>query len=322
MDKPVYSAPPTEGLSYSSGTSAGDLSPTVSVVPAPIVADPSVPDPVPGDSSHASPVIIDSSDVSGLSILPISLQKVYGLDVSQLSSGSSGLFTPAQRSDGGTPVLLEDETAEPPTILHDGADKCPETPSTPPQAHAERSSIERLIVGKEDGGSAENRNIVLVDDFIEPSESAFLDDRHLGTEDVGVDDQNPVVDATQADDITPTPLDRSAKLTPSSLYKVDNPLAKDILPKISPKESPAHPDGLAVNGERLPGFPKVVEDDEDADGEADPDYSLVDRVVEEVTLSNAHQSVDEEGKLASSNVGNDIPSSMEVAPESETHPTR
>jgi hypothetical protein len=318
---------PTEVLSHPIGASAGeasqaDLSTAVLTIPAPIVADPSVPDPVPGDSFPASPVIIDSPDASGISVIPLSFQRVYDLDGCQLSSGTSGLFTPAQRSDGGTSVLLEDEAAEASTSLHNGAKQSPAIPSTPPQAHAERASTEHPTVVEEDGGRNENGDVAWVDNIIQSSKSPPSNERHLGVEAVDVDAQNPAVDAVQVDDNISTPLDRSAKLILSPLHKVDNILTKDISPGIPFKESPEHPDLKAANGERLSGAPKVVEDDEDADGEADPDYSPVNGVVEEVNLSNAHQPVDEEGGVAYSKVSNDNPGSTEVAQELETLPTR
>ncbi|KAF8265450.1 hypothetical protein EI94DRAFT_325828 [Lactarius quietus] len=85
---------------------SGPLSAAV-IIPAPIVADPSVPDPVPGDSPPASPPPIDSSIGPRLSIVPP--LEASDLEPSQISTVFSGLFTPAQRSGDGIPVLLEEE---------------------------------------------------------------------------------------------------------------------------------------------------------------------------------------------------------------------
>jgi hypothetical protein len=275
----VNSVHPIAGPSYPSEASAGDL-PHAPAIPAPIVADPSFPDPVPGESS----------DASGISIIPLSIQKLYDLDVPQLGSGTSGLFTPAQRSDGGTPVLLEDETQEAPTSPRNYADKGPATPSTPLQIHAEPSSPKCPIVVGDDGGDDKSAHVAWVDTFIEPSKSASHDEHHIVVEAVGVD-TDPAVDAVQVGD------DSSALIDNSS------------------KESPEHPGVLAVSGERLPGFPKTVEDDEDADGEADPEYSSVDGVLEEDKLNNVHQPVDEAEVVAREKVGNDILEEPETLPK-------
>jgi hypothetical protein len=325
----VCSVPPTEGLPHPSGESAGvasraDLSTTVLTIPAPIVADPSVPDPVPGDSCPASPVVIDSPNASGISMIPLSFQKVCDFDACHLSSGTSGLFTPAQRSDGGTPVLLEEETAEAPTALHNDVDKGPATPSTPPQAHAEHSSTERPTMVQEDGGSEDHADVAWVNNVIEPSESTVVNECSPGVEAVGADAENPAVDTVQVDNdkSTPTPLDRPAKLILSLPHKVDTTLAEGISPGIPPKESPERPDVLAASGERLPGSRKVVEGDEDADGEADPEYSSAKGVVEEVNPNHAPQLVYERGRVACCKVSNDTFSPTEVTQESEPLPTR
>jgi hypothetical protein len=263
-------------------------------IPAPIVADPSFPDPVPGESSPASPVIINSPDASEISIIPLSFQKLYDLDVPQLSPGTSGLFTPAQRSDGGTPVLLEDETPEAPTSPRNYADKSPVTPSTPLQIHAEPSSPKCPIVVGEDDGDDERGHVAWVDNLIEPSESVSHNEHHLVVEVVGAD-TDPAVDAVQVGDDSSTLLDNSSK------------------------ESPEYPGVLAVSGERLPGLPRTVEDDEDADGEADPDYSPVDGVLEEDNLKNVHQAVDGGEVVTCEKAGNDIPNFTE---EPEALPKR
>jgi hypothetical protein len=329
LNQPVCSLPPTKELPHPSGESAGgasqaDLSTTLLTIPAPIVADPSVPDPVPGDSCPDSPAIIDSPNASEISIIPLSFQKVYDFDARQLSSGTSGLFTPAQWSDGGTPVLLEDETAEAPTSLHSDADKSPATPSTPPHAHAEHSSTERLTVVQEDGGSEDHADVTWVSNLVEPSESAVANERSLGVEAVGVDAENPAVDVVQLDNdkSTPTPLDRHAKLILSLPHKVDTTLAKGISPGNPPKESPERPNVLAASGECLPGSRKVIEGDVDADGEADPDYSSAEGNVGEVNLGHAPQPVYEGGRVACRKVSNDASSLTEVFQKSEPLPTR
>jgi hypothetical protein len=104
-------------------------------------------------------------------------------------------------------------------------------------------------------------------------------------------DREPAVDAVEVGDDSSTLIDNSSK------------------------ESPEHPGVLAVSGEHLPEFPKTVEDDEDADGEADPDYSPVDGVLEEDNLNNVHQPADEAEVVACEKVGNDILEESETLPK-------
>ena len=209
-------------------------------VPAPIVADPSVPDPVPGDSSTRtrSPVIPDSPNASGLSIIPPAFLRVIDLDSPQISSGVSGLFTPAQRSEGGTPVQLEDDAAEAPTTPHNETDKGPATASLPLQPDDNSSRIE---------GNAEDKDSC-VNDLIEPSQ--LVDEHHVGTGAVVTDTETPAAD-------------ESADKTSEELSGI--PL----------NGSPEHSGVPDPSGEHLLRSPSMAGGDEDADGEADPDYSHI-----------------------------------------------
>jgi len=62
---------------------------------------------------------------------PPALLRVMDHDSAQISSGTSGLFTPAQRSEGGTPRQFEDDAAESLTTPHDVAEKGLESASIP-----------------------------------------------------------------------------------------------------------------------------------------------------------------------------------------------
>jgi hypothetical protein len=245
----VYSLLPTQGPCQRAPVSDPSHAELSSAVPAPIVADPSVPDPVPGGSSTPThtPVITDSLNASGLSIIPPAFLRVIDLDSPQIS-GVSGLFTPAQRSEGGTPVQLEDDAAEAPTNPQDGADKGPATASIPLRPDDDPSPIE-LIAGHKDGGNAEDK--ACVDDLIEPSQLVAPNERHVGVGTVGIDTQTPVVEAVESADKT-----------------------SDELSRI-PLKSPEHSSVPDPSGERLLKSPSLAGGDEDADGEADPDFSYV-----------------------------------------------
>ena len=213
-------------------------------VPAPIVADPSVPDPVPGNSSirTRSPVITDSPDASGLSIIPPAFLRVIDLDSPQISSGVSGLFTPAQRSEGGTPVHIEDDAAEAPTTPHNETNNDPATASIPlqPDDDPSRSRFE---------GNAEDKD-ACVNDLTEPSQ--LVDEHHVGIGTIGTDTETPAVDAVERADKT-----------------------SEELSGIPPNGSSEHSGVPDPRDERLLGSLSMAGGDEDADGEADPDYSHI-----------------------------------------------
>jgi hypothetical protein len=211
-------------------------------VPAPIVADPSVPDPVPGDSSTrtGSPVITDSPNASGLSIIPPAFLRVIDLDSPQISSGVSGLFTPAQRSEGGTPVHLGDDAAEARTTPHNETDNDPATASIPLQPDNDPSHFE---------GNAEDKD-ACENDLIEPSQ--LVDEHHVGIGTVGTDTEIPAVDAVE----------RANKTS-------------EELSGIPPNGCLEHSGVPDPSGERLLGSLSMAGGDEDADGEADPDYSHI-----------------------------------------------
>ncbi len=267
----MYLVPSTQWPSQQApinDASQAEFSSTVPNIPAPIVADPSVPDPVPGDS----PVIADTPDAPGLSVIPPAILRVLDLDSSQISSGTSGLFTPAQRSEGDTPVQLEEDAAETPTTPEDNG---PMTASILLEPEGDPLSIECLITGYKDSGDAED-NVTYVNDLIEPSQLMSPNKRHEGIGTAGVDAQTPAIDAVEsADKIFLLSCRGSAELSVSQLPKKDSTLASDESSRIPLKGSPEHPRVLDPSSERRLGPPSPAGGDEDADGEADPDYSSV-----------------------------------------------
>ncbi|KAI0302373.1 hypothetical protein B0F90DRAFT_1925123 [Multifurca ochricompacta] len=292
----AYSAPATGGQSHSSGASPRGASQTdfamaVPTIPAPIVADPSVPDPVPGDSYPTSPAIIDSYDDSSLSIVPLSVLKAFNLDASPMNSETSGLFTPAQRSDGGTPALLEDETIEAMSMLdNNGSRGIMTTPGLQSTGDAS-SSVERSIVVEGDGGRAE-----------------------IGGP-MRADNQNLAISAAETgDDIASMPRGRSAEPASSQ-----SPPLTGTIPGILLKDTSERLDVLAASGERSQGTPSIMESDEDADGEADPDYSPIEGDAEVIDLNGARQPV-WEGEATLSKVGKGT-STAESTPKPEIPPT-
>lgn len=319
----VYSSHPTEGPSQPPGGPADDASQVnfflaVPNIPAPIVADPSVPDPVPGDSTPPSPVVMDSPNASGLSAIPPAVLRAFDLDPSQISSGTSGLFTPAQRSEGDTPVRLEDEVSEVvPTISHNGADEAPATTSIPLRTEDDPSYIERFITGDEDGGDAEDRNAVGVDDPSERPQQVSPNERHLGIGTVVVDAQDPAFE--RVDEISSPPGRGSTKLAASQLSK-DNLFTISTSSEIPPKVFSEHPSVLVPSGEGLLRNPSIVEGDEDADGEADPDYSPT-RGAKNYH-NPAHQSIGEDGEIISSKISNDTVTPKKTAAVLENLPER
>ncbi|KAF8504769.1 hypothetical protein F5888DRAFT_782908 [Russula emetica] len=316
----VYPVPPTQRPSQQapvSDASKAELSSTVPNIPAPIVADPSVPDPVPGDSSTHPPLITDTPDASGVSIIPPAILRVIDLDSSQISSGASGLFTPAQRSEGNTPVQLEDDAAETPTALSNGEDRDLATASIPLQPEDDPLPIERFITGYKDGGGAEDKD-AYVDDLIERSQSMPPDERHEGIGTAGVGAQTPAIDTVEsADKISLLSGRGSTELSVSQLPKRDSTFAGEVSSRSLPKGSPEHPTVLDPGSGRLLGSPSLAGGDEDADGEADPDYSSVNGAKNH-HQTIAHQADDE---VTSNKIIEDTLSTKVTASGSESHPT-
>lgn len=317
----MYPVPSIQRLSQREpvrDASQAEPSSAVPHIPAPIVADPSVPDPVPGDSSTRSPVITDPPNASGLFIIPPSFTRGIDLDSSQISSSVSGLFTPAQRSDGGTPAQVEDDAAEVLTPPHNGADKGPATGLIPLQPEDDPSPVERFITGYKDGGDAGDKD-ACVDDLIEPSQLVPSDEHSIGIETVGVDAQIPAVDAIEsADKISLLSPHGTTKLSVSQLPKEDNMFSSDVSARNPLKGSPEHPDVLDPSSEHLLGSPSIAGGDEDADGEVDPDYSHV------FGAKNRHQAIahQPDGEVTFSKTIKDTLSPKVTIPRLESHPTR
>jgi hypothetical protein len=244
-------------------------------VPAPIFADPSVPDPVPGESSPPSPLITDCHNASGLlSIDPPAVRRVIDHDPSQISSGISGLFTPAQRSEGGTPIQLEDEAADALTNLQNGTDKDLEVTSI-------SSPTGRFITRDEYGGDVNDKDAMGVNEqpqLASPDEHQF----RIGPADAGT--RNPASVIESADEISPP--------TPTGHG--------------SAKADVTHSGGLDLDRECVIRTPIIADVDEDADGdgEADPDYSTLS--TDTFHPKPAHQPVDEGREVASSKTSNDV----------------
>jgi len=185
---------------------------------------------------------------------------VHDLDLPQ-SSRTSGLFTPAQRSEDGTPVLLE-EVAEALTASHGDAGKGPATPSVHLQAEGEPSPIDRF--------DAEDRDAVSLDGLIEPSQLLSDTGHHLGIDPVEIDTWKSGADGVEhTDEISQLP-SRAPPKPDVQLSSEDSLPSNDIS-----SGTPQRPGVLESEsrGEYLVGTSSVVEGDADADGEADPDYS-------------------------------------------------
>lgn len=308
---------PMQGLSHPSRAPASDacrVGPFTADpnIPAPIFADPSVPDPVPGESCPPSPLIVDSRNAPELSIVPPAVRRVIDHDPSQMSSGTSGLFTPAQRSGGGTPIQLEDETAHALTIPHNRAEKDLEAASIFLRAEVDPSAIKSFITGGEYGGNAEDKDAMGINELIHPQ---FLSPNghqlSIGAVDVGA--QSPEVDAVESADVTSPPTGLGlAKPTLSQSSEANSSLRK---------EPAVHVDVLDPDGGRVLGIPTIAEGDEDADGEADPDYSSA-LGTNTFHPTPAHQPVGEGREVVSSKTSNDILEPKEIPSELENLPTR
>ncbi|KAI9508552.1 hypothetical protein F5148DRAFT_1375778 [Russula earlei] len=185
----LHPVSPKGGLSCAIGLPASeafraDASLTIPNIPAPIIADPSVPDPVLRDSSPSTPAFTDPPYASAFFMIPPAILRMNDF---QTNSQTSGLFTPAQRSEGGTSVQLEDEMAEALTDSHNGADKRLTTASINLQAKNDPPSIERLVTHREHGVDVEHRDVASVDEIIKSST-----DHHLGAGSVDVNEQDGV----------------------------------------------------------------------------------------------------------------------------------
>jgi hypothetical protein len=323
LEQHVYSVPPTQRPSQQvpvSDASQAELSSTVPNIPAPIVADPSVPDPVPGDSSIHSPLIgliTDTPDTPGLSVIPPAILRVIDLDSSQISSGASGLFTPAQRSEGDTPVQLEDDVVETPTALSNG-DKGLAISSIPLQPEDDPLPIERFITGYKGGADAEDKD-AYVDDLIEPSQLMPPNERHEGIGTAGVGARTPAIDPVEStDEISLLSSRGSTELSVYQLPKKDSTLVSEAPSRTPPKGSPKHPTVLDFGSERLLGSPGLAGGDEDADGEADPDYSSVNGA------KNHHQTIahQPDDEVTSNKIIEDTLSPKVITSGLESHPTR
>lgn len=282
------SAPRTQG------TSQAGLSSAAEIIPAPIVADPSVPDPVPGDSSPTSPVPIYSPIAPRLSIVPT--LTASDLEPSQISTAISGLFTPAQRSGVGTPVVLEDETAEALRTPDNESNNGSLAGSTPP-ADNRPSSDKRVTAGEEDEDHTMDKDLVRPNNPIKVPVPSSPNAHQLDSAVVDVE-KDPKPDTVETDDdISSTP--RGGSVEPA----VSPPSLTGDTSGASLKHSDP-PDVLASGGDPHPDT-DIAQSDEDADGEADPDYPQEGAVAEGVTVGT---------DVASNEVSNDTRNRADIVP--------
>ena len=235
--------------------------------------------------------------------------RVIDLNSSQISSGASGLFTPAQRSEGDTPVQLEDDAAETPIALSNEEDLA--TASIPLQPEDNPLSVEQ------DGGDAEDKG-AYVDNVIEPSQSIPPNEGNEGIGGAGVGAQTPVIDAVDSGDkFSSLSGRRSTELSVSQLPKTDSTLASEELSRTPPKGFLEHPTVLDPGSEHISGSPNLAGGDEDADGEADPDYSVN-------GAKNHHQTIAQQfgDKVTSNEIIDDALSPEMTTSGLESHPTR
>jgi hypothetical protein len=133
--------------------------------------------------------------------------------------------------------------------------------------------FERFITGYKDGGHAEDKD-AYVDDIIEPSQLIPANEHHEGIGTAGVGAQTPAIDAVEsADKVSFLSGRRSTELSVSQLPKKGSTLSSEVSSRIPSKGSPEHP--TVLDPERFLGSQSLAGGDEDADGEADPDYSSV-----------------------------------------------
>lgn len=269
---------------------------TVPDVPAPIVADPSVPDPVPGDSSRSSPLIRDSSNAPGLSIVPPAVLRVMDHDSAQISSGTSGLFTPAQISEGGTPRQSDDDAAESPTTPNDAADKGLEFASIPLQAEHGSSPIGSLITADAGDGNTKDKDAMGENELIEPLQPVSSNEHQIrfGVVDAGA--QKTGVDTVEST-VEGSPASNHGSTKPTVSHSLEDSSFKKVVSKYS--------DIPDLSSEYVPGTPSIAEGDNDADGEADPDYSPT-HGTKKLHQEPGHQPVSEGRGIASSKLRVDV----------------
>jgi hypothetical protein len=195
-------------------------------------------------------------------------------------------------SEGGTPVQLEDEAIEDLTIPHNVVAKGLASPSIPLRATGDSPPIKRLITGDKDGCNAKDSAAMGAGDIIELSQLVSPNEHHLGIGAVDVDAQNPNPGANTADEA-------------SLPGRGSNPL----------NGFPENPDVLDPSSEQL-GTSGVVMGDEDADGEADPDYSPVNgarKFYQDLT----HKPIDKDPDVLHSIISDDVLIHKESAPGEE-----
>ena len=234
-------------------------------------------------------------------------------DSAQISSGTSGLFTPAQRSEGGTPRQFEDDAAESLTTLHDVADKGLDSAPIPLRAKGDSSPIESLITADEGGGNAKDKGAIGENVLIEPFQSVSSNERQMriGVVDAGAQDLG--VDAVESANKRSRPSSHgSPELTISQSLEEDSSFRRVV----SEHSSVPNP-----RSECVPGTPSIAEGDNDADGEADPDYSPT-RGTKKLHQEPAHQPVGEGREITSSKICIDVPGPNVIAPDLESLTTR
>lgn len=301
-ESPVLEYPEFPVSARSEDTLQSSLPSAAAIIPAPIIADPSVPDPVPGDSSPTSPVSIDPSITPPLSIVPP--LEASDLEPPQISTGISGLFTPAHRSGVATPVLLEDETTEARRTPDNDSNKGLLAVSTAP-ADTCPSSDKNLTVGEEDRGNGVDQDRTWPDNPIEALGPFPPNAHQLGVAVVDVNAKDPNSSVEIDDDISSTP--RGGSVEPA----VSPPLLTVDTSGTSPKYSDRS-EVFANGGEHHPDpGADTADGDEDADGEADPDYPQADAA--DVAVEN---------EVPSSKVVNDTRNCAEIVTNPENPPAR
>lgn len=233
-------------------------------------------------------------------------------DSAQISSGTSGLFTPAQRSEGGTPIQFEDDAAESLTAPHDATDKGLESASITLRTEGDSSPIESLITVDEGGGNAKDKDAIGERELIEPFQSVSANERQIRIG-VDADAQNPGVDAVGSDGEGSPPTGHgSSKPAVSQSLEEDSSFRRVI------SERSGVPD---PSSECVPGTPSIAEGDNDADGEADPDYSST-YGTKKLHQEPTHQPVGEGREIASSKIRIDILGPNVIASDLESLTTR
>jgi hypothetical protein len=199
---------------------------------------------------------------------------------------------------------LEDETAHALTLPHNRAEKDLEAASIFLRAEGDPSATS-FITGGEHGGNAEDKDAMGINELIHSQ--LVSSNEHQSRIGAGADVTSP-----------PT---RHGLAKPTLSLEANSPLRNDALSGIPFKEPAVHAGVLDPDGERVPGTPTIAEGDEDADGEADPDYSSA-LVTDTFHPTPAHQPVGEGREVVSRKTGNDILGPKEIFSELETLPTR